>query len=422
LRDGDLRGAVAAYDEVLGRSGQVLNAQIRGTALLGRAMAYQLMGEVSTAFTDVIAALDIWRHAPAEWLALALTEIASGLAPERRQLAAEYWAAARRLAERSGDARLASIVAGEQGRNLALSGEAEGARPLFLEAEALARRAGADDIAAAALVNLARLDVDAGHAGEAARSVAEALSLGDSGPHLDAAAGVLIDIAGSAIRNGQLADAQLFLEQVVALGDTIDGALHERALVALTGVARERKDLSRALELGEGIVATLKAGGDSTAAAEALHDLGVTALAAARGDDAENRLLDALVGARRHRLTTVAAAASRALAVLSSRRGSHLRALGYAEQATSFASSDIEREACAMTLALVASEAERWQRFDVCADAHAGAAEIYRALGRMERVAVHETSAHAAGAARDADAARRRMVEDSVRMAQHLTD
>ena len=54
FRRGDFRAAVARYDEVLAQANQP--PELRGTALLSRAMAHQLLGELSTAFSDVIAA------------------------------------------------------------------------------------------------------------------------------------------------------------------------------------------------------------------------------------------------------------------------------------------------------------------------------------------------------------------------------
>jgi tetratricopeptide (TPR) repeat protein len=420
FRMGELRVAIAAYDRALSSGNSAASPADRGAALLGRALAHQLLGELSAAFADVIAALDTWRVAPADWLAITLTEIASALTPESQQLAAEYWSAARQLAQRSGDGRLTAIVVGEQGRQLALAGDAERARALFGEAEELARRAGDDQAAAAALVNLARIDLEAGRSGDAARSVAEALAIAGTGSHVDAAAGVLIDIAVHAFKAGQPAEAELYLEQVLALGDVVDPLLHERALTALAGVARERRDLPRALRLGDEVVDLLKAGGDSTAAAEVLHDLGVTALAAARGDDAEDKLIDSLMGARRYHLASLGSAASRALALLASRRGNHLRALGYAEQAAAFATGNLEREASALTLAMVASEAERWQRYEICAAAHAGAVEIYRSLGRDDLAANHERAQRAAEDAVAAEIERRRSVEQSVQLARDI--
>jgi tetratricopeptide repeat protein len=418
FRRGDFRAAVARYSEVLAQPNQP--PELRGTALLSRAMAHQLLGELSTAFSDVIAALDTWKSAPAAWLAGALTEIAAALTPETPAIAEDYWRAASALATRSGDNRLTAIVIGEQGRQLGLAGNLDGARARFAEAEELARRAGDDRTAATALVNMARVYVESGQRGEAARSVAEALALSASGSHVEAAAAVLIDLAVLALNDGQMPEAELYLEQVVALGDAVDSLLRERAMASLAGVAKERRDLNRAMRLGDELVGQLKAEGDSTAVAELLHDLGVTALAAARGDVAEDKLLDSMIGARRHRLAALGASTSRALALVASRRGNHLRALGYAEQAMVFSLDSLEREACAITLAMVASEAERWQRFDISTAAHADAADIYRELGRAEQAAAHEAAGRAAREADDAGAQRSRTLDDSVRMARDI--
>jgi tetratricopeptide (TPR) repeat protein len=418
FRRGDFRAAVARYSEVLAQPNQP--PELRGTALLSRAMAHQLLGDLSTAFNDVIAALDTWKSAPAAWLAGALTEIAAALTPETPAIAEDYWRAASALATRSGDNRLTAIVIGEQGRQLGLAGNLDGASARFAEAEQLARRAGDDQTAATALVNMARVFVDSGQRGEAARSVAEALALSASGSHVEAAAAVLIDIAVLALNDGQMPEAELYLEQVVALGDAVDSLMRERAIASLAGVAKERRDLNRAMQLGEELVGQLKADGDSTAVAEVLHDLGVTALAAARGDVAEDKLLDSMIGARRHRLAALGASTSRALALVASRRGNHLRALGYAEQALVFAADTLEREACAITLAMVASEAARWQRFDISAAAHTDAADIYRELGNTAQSAAHEAAARAAQEATDAEAQRQRSLDESVRLARDI--
>jgi hypothetical protein len=410
FRRGDFRAAMARYDEVLAQPNQA--PELRGTALLSRAMAHQLLGELSSAFSDVIAALDTWKTAPAAWLAGALSEIAAALTPETPAIAEDYWRAASALATRSGDSRLAAIVIGEQGRQFA--------RARSAVAAARARRAGDDQTAATALVNMARVYVESGQRGDAARSVAEALALTASGSHVEAAAAVLIDIAVLALNDGHMPEAELYLEQVVALGDAVDPILRERAMASLAGAAKERRDLNRAMRLGDELVVQLKADGDSTAVAEVLHDLGVTALAAARGDVAEDKLLDSMIGARRHRLAALGASTSRALALVASRRGNHLRALGYAEQAVVFAMDSLEREACAITLAMVASEAERWQRFDISTAAHAAAADIYRELGHTEQAAAHEAAARAGQEATDADAQRSRKLDDSVRMARDI--
>src|SRR5438128_376828 len=184
FRRGDFRAAVARYDEVLAQANQ--SPEMRGTALLSRAMAHQLLGELSTAFSDVIAALDTWKSAPAAWLAGALSEIAAALTPETPAIADDYWRAASALASRTGDHRLAAIVIGEQGRQLGLAGNLDAAKARFVEAEKLARRAGDDQTAATALVNTARVYVESRQRGDAARSVAAPLALSASGSHVEA--------------------------------------------------------------------------------------------------------------------------------------------------------------------------------------------------------------------------------------------
>src|SRR5207237_866289 len=62
LRRLDLPAAVAAYDELLATSPPA-GAEQRGTALLGRGLARQLLGHHG-AIGDVTAALDAWRSAP----------------------------------------------------------------------------------------------------------------------------------------------------------------------------------------------------------------------------------------------------------------------------------------------------------------------------------------------------------------------
>src|SRR5437879_137117 len=76
---------------------------LRGTALLGRALVNQLLGDHPAALTDAVAALAEWRTAPADWVARALIGMAAALEADSPGLAAEYWQVAAMLAGRGQD-------------------------------------------------------------------------------------------------------------------------------------------------------------------------------------------------------------------------------------------------------------------------------------------------------------------------------
>ena len=417
FRRGALREALIEYDVVLGGLQGREAPALRGTALLGRALVNQLLGDHPAALSDAVAALAEWRAAPADWVARALIGMAAALEADSPGIAAEYWQVAAQLAGRGDDPRLPALIAGLRGVRALETGATDAARAHLVEAERLARGAGDDGTTARALVNIARLDLDAGRRREAGRTIAEALSLSTTGPHVEAAAGVLLDLAAAA--GG--AEAALYLEQVLVLGSAVDSSVRERALTALAGIARDRGDLPEAMRLAADAVATLRAAGDATAVVQAMHDIGVIALEA--GDDgAEDQLIESMAGARRHGLPALAASLSRALALVASRRGDHLRALGYAEQAADFAAGPGDREACAVTLARVAVEAERWHRFDIAIVAHKGAAEIYANLDRSDISAAETTAAEKARILAAADREREASVQTGLEIARKITE
>ena len=125
------------------------------------------------------------------------------------------------------------------------------------------------------------------------------------------------------------------------------------------GSRRARNDYAAAARYGEELLDSARRGGDLTVAAESLHDLGRIALLAGVLDDAAQRLTESVVIARSLGLDSLAASGSRALAEVAIRRGSLLRALGYAEQAVILSMGQDDLEACAATLLLVAAEAGR---------------------------------------------------------------
>ena len=121
MRTLDLQAAVAIYDELLD-SAPPASASDRGTALLGRGLARQLLGN-GDALGDVTAALEAWRAAPRGWTASALGELASALDEADPGTAAAYWDTAQGLALAAGDAGTAARIAGERGNRAALAGE-----------------------------------------------------------------------------------------------------------------------------------------------------------------------------------------------------------------------------------------------------------------------------------------------------------
>ncbi|MGD0194670.1 MAG: hypothetical protein ABSC35_07415 [Candidatus Dormibacteria bacterium] len=396
LRDGRLADAVAAYDRALERLSADGQPEQRGAALLARGLAQQLLGETSSATADVLAALNAWSLARADWASSAMSDLAAALSGAGNLAADTYWQAALRLAERSGDVILQAAVSGEWGRHAARAGEAVTAVALLEKSAELGRRAGDDAIVAKALVNLARVELDAGRGGHAMRNIGEALARDQRGDLRAATAGLLIDVAAGAFHSGDTAHAELCLEQALSLSGS-DRQIRERTLAALGGLARARNDYVTAARYGEELLDSARRGGDLTVAAESLHDLGRIALLAGALDDAAQRLTESVVIARSLGLDSLAASGSRALAEVAVRRGSLLRALGYAEQAVILSMGQDDLEACAATLLLVAAEASRAGLEDVATPANAGAAEIYRLLERDDLAQVLTGSSQATG-------------------------
>ena len=396
LRDGRIADAVAAYDRALERLSADGQPEQRGAALLARGLAQQLLGETSSATADVLAALNAWSLARADWASSAMSDLAAALSGAGSLAADTYWQAALRLAERSGDVILQAAVAGEWGRHAARAGEAVTAVALLEKSAELGRRAGDDGIVAKALVNLARVELDAGRGGHAMRNIGEALARDQRGDLRAATAGLLIDVAAGAFHSGDTAHAELCLEQALSLSGS-DRQIRERTLAALGGLARARNDYVTAARYGEELLDSARRGGDLTVAAELLHDLGRIALLAGALDDAAQRLTESVVIARSLGLDSLAASGSRALAEVAMRRGSLLRALGYAEQAVILSMGQDDLEACAATLLLVAAEASRAGLEDVATPANAGAAEIYRLLERDDLAQVLTGSSQATG-------------------------
>ncbi|MGA7989050.1 MAG: hypothetical protein WCB51_11705 [Candidatus Dormiibacterota bacterium] len=382
LRDGRLGDAVSAYDRALERLSAEGHPEQRGTALLARGLAHQLLGDHSAATADVLGALNVWSLARAEWASSAMSDLATALSGANNGAADSYWQAALRLAERSGDVVLQAAVAGEWGRHAARAGDAVTAVALLEKSAELGRRAGDDSIVAKALVNLARVELDAGRGGHAMRNIGEALARDQRGELRGATAGLLIDVAAEAFHNGDTAHAELCLEQALSLSGNADRQIRERTLAALSGLARSRNDLVASARYGEELLESARHSNDLTLVAETLHDLGRIAMHAGADDDAASRLTESVVISRSLGLDPLAASGSRALAEIAMRRGALLRALGYAEQAVSLSMGQDDLEACAVTLLLVGAEAGRAGLEDVARPANEGAAEIYRLLER----------------------------------------
>jgi len=381
LRDGRVADAIAAYDRALERLSPDGYPEQRGAALLARGLAHQLLGDQPKATADVLAALNAWSLARADWASSAMSDLAAALSGAGNGAADAYWQAALRLAERSGDVVLQAAVAGEWGRHAARAGEAVTAVALLEKSAELGRRAGDDGIVAKALVNLARVELDAGRGGHAMRNIGEALARDQRGDLSAATAGLLIDVAAGAFHSGDTAHAELCLEQALSLSGS-DRQIRERTLAALSGLARARNDYAVAARYGEELLDSARRSGDLTVAAEALHDLGRIGLAAGAFEDASHRLTESVVIARSLGLDPLAASGSRALAEVAIQRGALLRALGYAEQAVTLSMGQDDLEACAVTLLLVGAEAGRAGLDDVARPANEGAAEIYRLLDR----------------------------------------
>jgi tetratricopeptide (TPR) repeat protein len=388
FRDGRLADAVAAYDRALERLSAETQPEQCGAALLARGLARQLLGDLSGATADVLGALNVWSLARADWASSAMSDLAAALSDANHATADAYWQAALRLAERSGDVVLQAAVAGEWGRHAARAGDAVTAVALLEKSAELGRRAGDDPIVAKALVNLARVELDAGRGGHAMRNIGEALARDPRGELRAATAGLLVDVAAEAFHTGDTTHAELCLEQALALSGGADRQIRERTLAALSGLARSRGDLPAAVRYGEELLESARRAGDLTVAAETLHDLGRVALLGDAVDEAASRLTESVVISRSLGLDPLAASGSRALAEVALRRGALLRALGYAEQAVTLSTGQDDLEACAATLLLVGAEAERAGLEDVATPANEGAAEIYRLLDRDDLAAV----------------------------------
>jgi tetratricopeptide (TPR) repeat protein len=371
LRDGRLADAIAAYDRALERLSPDGPPEQRGAAHLARGLAYQLLGDMPRASADVLTALNVWSLARPDWASSAMSDLAAALSSAANAAADTYWQAALRLAERSGNVVLQAAVAGEWGRHAAHAGDLITAVALLEKAAELGRRSGDDAIVAKALVNLARVELDAGRGGHAMRNIGEALARDQRGDLRSATAGLLIDVAAEAFHSGDTAHAELCLEQALALSGGTDRQIRERTLAALGGLAKARNDYAAAARYGE-----------------ELHDLGRVALLAGAVEDAARRLTESVVIARSLDLDSLAASGSRALAEVAIRRGALLRALGYAEQAVILSMVQDDLEACAATLLLVGAEARRAGLDDVARPANEGAAEIYRLLERDDMVQV----------------------------------
>ena len=363
-------------------SRKTVTPEQRGAALLARGLAHQLLGDLSAATADVLGALNVWSLARADWASSAMSDLAAALSGANNGAADSYWQAALRLAERSGDVVLQAAVAGEWGRHSARAGDAVTAVALLEKSAELGRRAGDDPIVAKALVNLARVELDAGRGGHAMRNIGEALARDQRGDLRGATAGLLIDVAAEAFHNGDTAHAELCLEQALSLSGNADRQIRERTLAALSGLARTRNDLAASARYGEELLESARRSNDLTLAAETLHDLGRIAMHAGAYDDAASRLTESVVISRSLGLDPLAASGSRALAEVALRRGALLRALGYAEQAVTLSMGQDDLEACAVTLLLVGAEAGRAGLEDVARPANEGAAEIYRLLER----------------------------------------
>ena len=420
LRRLDLPAAVAAYDELLATSPPA-GAEQRGTALLGRGLARQLLGHHG-AIGDVTAALDAWRSAPRGWTASALSELAAALEDSDPSAAAAYWDTAQRLAMAAGDPGAAARIAGERGNRAALAGEWDEAARLLSVAEELGRGAGEDSVAAAALIGLARLDHDAGAVLRAARRVGEAIALAPAGPHLDAARWLLCDLAADAVRTGRLDDAEVLLEEALQLSDDGAAGVRTRALAALAGLAFQRNDRERALSAAGAVLHVVRGSGDDTELAYALHDIAATAMANGMTDDAYRWLVESLALAKRRRLPIVMASAARSLAAIALDRADQLRALGYAEQAAALASEPADLAASAMTLRAVGAEAERWRRYDIGLAAQRAAATMFRALDDTGLAAECEDAVARLAAAGEATVDQQSRVETALDLARRITE
>ena len=392
LRARDLPGALAAYDVALVRLHVYGDPERRGAAFFGRGLVQQLLGNHAAALADIVSAFAAWRAGRPGWVAAALAEVAVAVEDFDELLAADYWQTADRLAGRGGDDRLRGVLRGHLGRIAAEDGSREEARRLWMDAERLARAAGDDDTAAAALINLAGIDLDSGSTNEASRRVGEALALAPHGPHEAAAARALADLAILEAIAGRTMVAERYLEQAFSLGDFQNADSRERVLLALAGLARDRKDLDEARRLGEQALDLVRRRGEVAALAFTLHDLAVIALEGGWIDDAERWWSQALHVARKRRLDPVITATLRGLADVSRLRGNDVAALRWSEEAASSAMNLEEQEACARTLAAVGEAAAERRHHDIGVAAYEGAIALYRSAGRERDASVYETA------------------------------
>ena len=217
LRDGRLADAVAAYDRALDRLSPMEHPSNAARRCSRADSRISLLGDSSRASADVLSALNVWSLARADWASSAMSDLAAALSGAGNAAADAYWQAALRLAERSGDVVLQAAVAGEWGRHAARAGDAVTAVALLEKSAELGSRAGDDAIVAKALVNLARVELDAGRGGHAMRNIGEALARDQRGDLRAATAGLLIDVAAEAFHSGDTAHAELCLEQALSL-------------------------------------------------------------------------------------------------------------------------------------------------------------------------------------------------------------
>ena len=409
-----------AYSSAIGLLPPGAEPEVHGLLLLSRGLLRQAVGDPA-AMQDAIAALDRWRAAQPDWVAGALADVALAFG-EDAEAGEVYWAAASRLSRRIDAGTEAAYIAWERGRRALQRGAYGVARSELERCESAARALDDDTLTISALLGLARVDLALGEPQAAARRAGEALALQPDPERTLAARWLLIDVAHDAAAAGLLDDAETALEQALAQASAEETALRERALIGLAGLARERGDSARALELGDEIAGMLRRSGDETGVAFLVHDLGVLAAEAGNPYEAGNHLNESLALGRRLRLPALAASSARVLAALASRRGDHLRALGFAEQAASFPLGGPERSACAATLAAIGADAERWKRHDVAIPAYAGAAELHRSQGELAEAERCEASLQRVRDARMVAGAQRDRVDTALEAARRLTD
>ena len=312
-----------------------------------------------------------------------MSDLAAALSGAGNGAADAYWQAALRLAERSGDVVLQAAVAGEWGRHAARAGEAVTAVALLEKSAELGRRAGDDAIVAKALVNLARVELDAGRGGHAMRNIGEALARDQRGDLRAATAGLLIDVAAGAFHSGDTAHAELCLEQALSLSGGSDRQIRERTLAALGGLAQGAQRLRGGRSIRRGAprqrASRRRPHRRRRGAPRPRQDRAARRRARRRGRE---RLTESVVIARSLGLDSLAASGSRALAEVAIRRGALLRALGYAEQAVILSMGQDDLEAARRRSCWWAPRREERVSTTSRRPANAGAAEIYRLLER----------------------------------------